>query len=84
MIGYVTLGTNDLDKAAAFYDSLLGSIDIGRCLEQPGQFIAWAKSPDAPSVSVTVPFDGKKATVEAPTTQATSGTSTATSSMRSA
>ena len=26
MIGYVTLGTNDMDKAAAFYDSLLGTL----------------------------------------------------------
>ena len=24
MIGYVTLGTNDLKRAAAFYDALLG------------------------------------------------------------
>jgi catechol 2,3-dioxygenase-like lactoylglutathione lyase family enzyme len=26
MIGYVTLGTNDLERAAQFYDSLLSEI----------------------------------------------------------
>ena len=26
MIGYVTLGTNDIQRAAKFYDALLGSI----------------------------------------------------------
>lgn len=29
MIGYVTLGTNDLARAAAFYDALLG-VTAGR------------------------------------------------------
>ena len=27
MIGYVTLGTNDLPRAAAFYDTLLRDLD---------------------------------------------------------
>lgn len=30
MIGYVTLGTNDLGRAAAFYDALLGDIGASR------------------------------------------------------
>jgi predicted lactoylglutathione lyase len=33
MIGYVTLGTNDLAKAVAFYDELFASIGAGRFLE---------------------------------------------------
>ena len=33
MIGYVTLGTNDLDKARAYYDALLGSIGASRLME---------------------------------------------------
>jgi catechol 2,3-dioxygenase-like lactoylglutathione lyase family enzyme len=28
MIGYVTLGTNDLTRAAAFYDALLTEIGV--------------------------------------------------------
>jgi catechol 2,3-dioxygenase-like lactoylglutathione lyase family enzyme len=33
MIGYVTLGTNDLKRAAAFYDALLGEIGAKRMME---------------------------------------------------
>ena len=33
MIGYVTLGTNDFEKSAAFYDALLGEIGAGRFME---------------------------------------------------
>ena len=62
MIGYVTLGTNDLDRAVAFYDELFATIGAGRFLETE-QFIAWAAAPDKPGVSVTIPFDGKPATV---------------------
>lgn len=63
MIGYVTLGTQDLDKASAFYDALLGTIDAGRFMEEPGHFIAWATSEDAPSIAVTMPFNKEPATV---------------------
>ncbi len=35
MIGYLTLGTNDLDRAAAFYDALLAEIG-GRLNWAPG------------------------------------------------
>lgn len=62
MIGYVTLGTNDIERAAKFYDELLGSIGAGRFMEND-RFIAWAVSPGAPAVSVTKPFDDKAATV---------------------
>jgi predicted lactoylglutathione lyase len=62
MIGYVTLGTNDLDRAAAFYDDLLAEIGAARFMEEK-QFIAWAVAPDQPAMSVTTPFDGNKATV---------------------
>ena len=33
MIGYVCLGTNDLPRAAAFYDALLGEIGAKRLWE---------------------------------------------------
>ncbi len=62
MIGYVTLGTNNLDRAAAFYDGLLSLLGAGRFMEMDG-FIAWAVSPEAPGVSVTKPYDGNPATV---------------------
>src|SRR5271155_114929 len=62
MIGYVTLGTNDLARAAAFYDSLLAEIGAKRMMEGEG-FIAWATSQDRPGMGVTRPFDKKPATV---------------------
>jgi predicted lactoylglutathione lyase len=62
MIGYVTLGTNDLQRAAAFYDDLLGLVGAGRFMEEE-TFIAWAVAPDKPALSVTKPYDGNAATV---------------------
>ncbi|MCB1553947.1 MAG: VOC family protein [Xanthomonadales bacterium] len=62
MIGYVTLGTNDMPRAAAFYDALLGEIGASRFMEGE-RFIAWAVSPTQPSLGVIKPYDGKAATV---------------------
>jgi predicted lactoylglutathione lyase len=62
MIGYVTLGTNDLARAAAFYDELLQLVGAGRFMETD-KFIAWAVAPDKPALSVTRPYDGNAATV---------------------
>lgn len=63
MIGYVTLGTNDLPRAVNYYDALFGSIDAGRFMEEEGYFVAWATEPEAPSVAVSVPFNKEPATV---------------------
>ena len=62
MIGYVTLGTSDLEKAAGFYDALLAEIGASRFMETE-KFIAWAVAPDRPALSVTYPFDERPATV---------------------
>ena len=62
MIGYVAVGTNDLARAAAFYDALLGELGAKRAMEME-TFIAWATAPNTPMVSVIKPFDGKPATV---------------------
>ncbi len=62
MIGYVTLGTNNLARAAAFYDALLGEIGAKRMMEGD-DFIAWQVKPESPGLGVTKPFDKKPATV---------------------
>ena len=62
MIGYVTLGTNDLEKAAAFYDELLGLIGGQRFMEMD-RAVAWRASDDSPGISVGKPYDGNAATV---------------------
>ncbi|WDI30355.1 VOC family protein [Hyphococcus flavus] len=62
MIGYVTLGTNDMEKAAKFYDALLGEIGAKRMMEAD-TFIAWAVDPKQPAISVIKPHDGNAATI---------------------
>ena len=62
MIGYVTLGTNDLDAAVSFYDELLGSIGATRMLEGDN-FVAWGTGPSAPGLAVNRPFDGEPASI---------------------
>lgn len=62
MIGYVTLGTNDFDKAVAFYDALLAEVGGSRMMESDS-FVAWISTPDSPGIGITKPFDGKPATI---------------------
>lgn len=62
MIGYVTVGTNNLKKAAKFYDALFATLGAARAFDTD-TFIAWATNPKAPAFSVTKPFDGNAATV---------------------
>jgi catechol 2,3-dioxygenase-like lactoylglutathione lyase family enzyme len=56
MIGYVTLGTNDIERAAAFYDELVSVVGAGRFLEAES-LVAWAVTPDQPAFGITRPFD---------------------------
>ena len=64
MIGYLTLGTNDLDKARAFYDALLGEIGATRKMEFPETgFTLYGTGSRAPGLAVTRPYDGQAATV---------------------
>ncbi|MBY4598758.1 VOC family protein [bacterium BD-1] len=60
MIGYVTLGTNDMARACAFYDALLGELGAKRIMEGE-RFVAWGTGPQSPSLGVIKPFDGKEA-----------------------
>ena len=62
MIGYVTLGTRDIPRAAKFYDELLAVIGAGRVMEDDN-FVAWATAADKPALSVITPYDGNAATV---------------------
>ena len=62
MIGYVTVGTNDLARAAKFYDAIAGEMGTGRMMEFD-TFIAWG-TPDGPAgIAATKPFDGQAASV---------------------
>jgi hypothetical protein len=62
MIGYVTLGTNDRERGARFYDALANELGVGRFMENE-QFIAWGAPDGGPGIGLTTPFDGKPASV---------------------
>lgn len=61
-IGYVTIGTNDLARAAAFYDSILGELGAARFIETD-RGISWSFGPGTTSLCSTKPFDGSPASV---------------------
>lgn len=62
MIGYATLGTNDLPRAAAYYDALLAEIGARRIMDF-GRGYAWGVAPDKPALGIMKPFDGQPASV---------------------
>ena len=62
MIAYTTLGTNDLDRAARFYDALLAVLGAKRVMEQPGYFIAYGNAKDGAGLGISLPFDKQRAT----------------------
>ncbi len=62
MIGYVTLGTNDLARAAKFYDAIAAEMGTGRMMDFDG-FIAWGTPGGGAGIGLTKPFDGNAATV---------------------
>jgi catechol 2,3-dioxygenase-like lactoylglutathione lyase family enzyme len=62
MIGYVTLGTNDLPRAAAFYDQIAAEFGIKRMMDFD-TFIAWGEPGGGAGVALTKPFDGNAASV---------------------
>jgi catechol 2,3-dioxygenase-like lactoylglutathione lyase family enzyme len=61
MIAYTTIGTNDLPRAAAFYDALLGEVGAGRAMDF-GRFIAYATAQGGPMFAICTPENGKPAT----------------------
>lgn len=62
MIGYVTLGTNDLERAAVFYDAIAAELGTSRMMEWPGA-IAWGSPGGSAGIGLTKPFDGQAASV---------------------
>ena len=62
MIGYTCVGTNQLERAVAFYDDLLGLLGA-KPLFKSDRGVGWGVSPDQPMFSVLQPFDGQAATV---------------------
>jgi len=61
MIGYVTLGVNDLARASQFYEALLGEIGARKVMGNE-RMTMFGSGQGQPMLAVCTPFDGKKAT----------------------
>lgn len=62
MIGYITLGTNDLVRAGRFYDALLAELGARRVMTDE-RMLGWSSEAGQPMFSVIEPYDGELATV---------------------
>jgi catechol 2,3-dioxygenase-like lactoylglutathione lyase family enzyme len=60
MFSHIMIGTNDLDRARSFYDAVLGALGVPAGVQDRHR-IFW-RTPGG-LFSVTVPIDGKPATV---------------------
>jgi catechol 2,3-dioxygenase-like lactoylglutathione lyase family enzyme len=64
MIGYVTLGSDDMPRARAYYDELFGTIGAKRIMEfgdEAGGFTMWGTGFDKPGLAVTNPYNKQPA-----------------------
>ncbi|MDJ0919279.1 MAG: VOC family protein [Woeseiaceae bacterium] len=62
MIAYTMLGTNDLEKAAAFYDALFAEMGVSRAFDSD-RFVNYSRGDGGPAFAITKPYDGNPATV---------------------
>jgi len=62
MIGYAVVGTNDLEKAAAFFDALLAPYGAKRMMDTARNVI-WSAGRGKPMLGVNIPFDKNEACV---------------------
>lgn len=62
MIGYSLLGTNDLDRAAGFYDAVLGELGAKRYMEME-RVVSWRAGEEGAGFGVCTPYDGNAASV---------------------
>ena len=61
MIGFILLGTNDVERAGRFYDALLGEIGAKRA-EENANSIHWRAPSGEVTLAVNRPHDGRPAT----------------------
>jgi len=63
MIAYVTIGTNNMEKATKFYNDLFAVADPAvKVIMDAGRIKLYGKA-GAPSLAICTPFDGKAASV---------------------
>jgi len=62
VFSHITLGTNDYDRAAKFYDASLAPLGLSRIPKSPGKPPLYARNDQMPYLSLYKPFDGRPAT----------------------
>jgi catechol 2,3-dioxygenase-like lactoylglutathione lyase family enzyme len=62
MIGYVSVGTNDWNRAIAFYEALMSELGAKRVMDYE-TFVAWKQGKGKPGFALAIPHDRKRATV---------------------
>jgi catechol 2,3-dioxygenase-like lactoylglutathione lyase family enzyme len=62
MIGYTTIGSNNLARAEAYYDALFEAVGIKRLGSFGARGTAWGPGWDKPCFAVMTPFDNEQAT----------------------
>ena len=63
MINYITIGTNDLDRARVFYDAIFAEFGVPRLHDdEEGRFSFYSNGEGA-GIMLTRPYDGQPATV---------------------
>ena len=60
ILSHVSLGTNDFERAVAFYDTVLATLGCQRIMDHPGA-VAYGKQ--FPEFWIQTPFDGESASV---------------------
>ncbi|EDX83434.1 glyoxalase family protein [Synechococcus sp. PCC 7335] len=60
MIGYITLGTNNLERAERFYNVLLKELGATQTFKT-GSSVSWGFGEKRPMLTITQPFDRKPA-----------------------
>ncbi|WP_308915287.1 VOC family protein [Jannaschia sp. LMIT008] len=63
MFSHVTLGTDDLDRARAFYDAVLARLGLELAPSEPGAFAAWKGGDGVARFYVVRPRNGAAASV---------------------
>lgn len=62
VISHITLGTNDKERSARFYDPVLGSLGFSRLPKPPEKPLAYEKGDAMPTIYIYPPADGRPAT----------------------
>jgi catechol 2,3-dioxygenase-like lactoylglutathione lyase family enzyme len=60
ILSHISIGTNDFDRAVAFYDKVLPTLGCNQIMNHPG---AMAYGRDYPEFWVQTPIDGNPATI---------------------